>query len=71
MSILDMPRSIVPAPAHRLRRLRRTASLRELVRETRLHPRQLVAPIFVQPGRGARTRWFPRPAGSPGSTLAG
>jgi porphobilinogen synthase len=54
MSILDMPRSIRPASAHRLRRLRRTASLRELVRETRLHPRQLVAPIFVQPGRGER-----------------
>jgi porphobilinogen synthase len=54
MSTLDVPRSIVPAPAHRLRRLRRTAALRELVRETRLHPRQLVAPIFVQPGRGER-----------------
>jgi porphobilinogen synthase len=54
MSILDMPRSIIPDPAHRLRRFRRTASLRELVRETRLHPRQLVAPIFVQPGRGER-----------------
>ena len=54
MSIHDMPRLIVPDPTHRLRRFRRTASLRELVRETRLHPRQLVAPIFVQPGRGQR-----------------
>ncbi len=54
MSIHDMPRSIVPDPAHRLRRFRRTASLRELVRETRLHPRQLVAPIFVQSGRRQR-----------------
>lgn len=54
MSILDTPRSIVPDPGHRLRRLRRTAALRELVRETRLHPRQLVAPIFVQPGHGLR-----------------
>ena len=42
------------APAHRLRRMRRTAALRSLVRETRLHPRQLVAPIFVQPGRAVR-----------------
>ncbi len=54
MSIHDVPRSTAPDPAHRLRRFRRTASLRELVRETRLHPRQLVAPIFVQPGRGQR-----------------
>jgi len=34
----------------RLRRLRRTAALRALVRETRLHPSMLVAPLFVQPG---------------------
>ena len=54
MSVTDLPRSTIPDPAHRLRRLRRTASLRELVRETRLHPRQLVAPMFVQPGRGDR-----------------
>jgi porphobilinogen synthase len=42
-------------PAHRLRRMRRTSALRSLVRETRIHPRQLVAPIFVQPGRGVRS----------------
>jgi porphobilinogen synthase len=34
--------------------MRRTPALRSLVRETRVHPRQLVAPIFVQPGRGLR-----------------
>jgi porphobilinogen synthase len=34
--------------------LRRTPALRALVRETRLHPSMLVAPIFVRPGRGAR-----------------
>ena len=34
----------------RLRRLRRTPALRALVRETRLHPSMLVAPLFVQPG---------------------
>jgi porphobilinogen synthase len=45
----------VPDPSHRLRRLRRTAPLRALVRETRVHPRQLVAPIFVQPGRELRS----------------
>ena len=40
--------------AMRLRRLRRTAALRALVRETRLHPAMLVAPIFVRPGVGVR-----------------
>ena len=41
-------------PAHRLRRTRRTDALRSLVRETRIHPRNLVAPIFVQPGHAQR-----------------
>ena len=41
-------------PASRLRRTRRTETMRAFVRETRLHPRQLVAPIFVQPGREGR-----------------
>ncbi|TAK00617.1 MAG: porphobilinogen synthase [Chloroflexota bacterium] len=52
---LDRPSAPVVDPAHRLRRTRRTPSLRALVRETRVHPRQLVAPIFVQPGRGIRS----------------
>ena len=38
----------------RLRRLRRTPALRALVREIRLHPSMLVAPLFVQPGTGRR-----------------
>jgi porphobilinogen synthase len=38
----------------RPRRLRRTPALRALVRETRLHPSMLVAPIFVRPGTGIR-----------------
>jgi porphobilinogen synthase len=38
----------------RPRRLRRTAALRALVRETRLHPSMLVAPLFVCPGAGVR-----------------
>ncbi len=37
-----------------LRRLRRTPALRALVRETRLHPGMLVAPLFVRPGAGIR-----------------
>jgi porphobilinogen synthase len=36
----------------RPRRLRRTPALRALVRETRLHPSMLVAPLFVRPGSG-------------------
>jgi porphobilinogen synthase len=42
-------------PTSRPRRLRRTEGLRALVRETRLHPSQLVLPLFVRSGRGVRT----------------
>ena len=42
-------------PAYRPRRLRRTEALRRLVRETRLHPAQLVLPLFVRSGSGVRT----------------
>ena len=41
-------------PATRLRRLRRTETLRSLVRETRLTPESLVYPLFVCPGTGVR-----------------
>jgi porphobilinogen synthase len=44
----------MPFPTHRLRRLRASAPLRDLVRETRLHPRQFVLPLFVCPGQGVR-----------------
>ena len=37
-----------------MRRLRRSEPLRELVRETRLHPGALIAPLFVCPGEGVR-----------------
>ncbi len=37
-----------------MRRLRRTETLRALVRETRLTPETLVYPLFVCPGRGIR-----------------
>jgi porphobilinogen synthase len=38
----------------RPRRWRRTPALRRLARETRLHPADLVAPLFVEAGRGLR-----------------
>jgi porphobilinogen synthase len=44
----------VPTPTARPRRLRRTPALRALVRETRLHPSMLVAPLFVRPGQAIR-----------------
>jgi porphobilinogen synthase len=40
----------VSAPFHRGRRLRRSAGIRAMVRETRLSADQLVAPLFVCPG---------------------
>ena len=40
----------MPFPATRLRRLRKTGVLRELVRETTLTPADLVYPMFVQLG---------------------
>ncbi len=58
-TVLD-PGSAADEPAapaltvHRLRRTRRTAAMRALVRETRLHPSMLVAPLFVRPGRALR-----------------
>jgi porphobilinogen synthase len=41
-------------PVTRLRRLRRNAQLRDLVRETRLTPEAFVYPMFVCPGEGVR-----------------
>ncbi len=41
-------------PVHRPRRLRRTAALRGLVRETRLTSSGLVYPMFAVPGTGVR-----------------
>ncbi|HLJ62242.1 MAG TPA: porphobilinogen synthase [bacterium] len=37
-------------PLHRMRRLRRTAILRDMVRETVLGPTDLIAPLFVKEG---------------------
>ena len=39
-------------PEFRPRRMRRTAGLRSLVRETRLHPSNFIYPLFVVPGSG-------------------
>jgi porphobilinogen synthase len=44
----------MPFPTHRLRRLRSTGRLRDLVRETRLDPAQFILPVFTCPGEGVR-----------------
>ncbi len=44
----------MPFPATRLRRLRRTETLRGLVRETELSPAHLIQPLFVVAGEGVR-----------------
>jgi porphobilinogen synthase len=50
--ITDAPPTV--PTVHRGRRLRRTPALRSLVRETRLDPAMLVAPLFVRLGGDAR-----------------
>jgi porphobilinogen synthase len=42
----------MPFPVHRPRRLRSTAAIRQLVRETYLEPSQFILPLFVCPGEG-------------------
>jgi porphobilinogen synthase len=44
----------MPFPIHRPRRLRASAAIRNLVRETRLDPAQFVLPLFVCPGEGIK-----------------
>jgi len=44
----------MPFPATRLRRLRRTETLRALMRETELSPAHLIQPAFVVAGEGIR-----------------
>jgi porphobilinogen synthase len=41
-------------PQNRMRRLRRTESLRALVRETSFEPGDLIYPLFLCPGKGVR-----------------
>ncbi len=45
----------MPFPATRMRRLRSTPVLRDLVRETRLHPSDFVLPLFVRSGIAGRS----------------
>ncbi|HUR87164.1 MAG TPA: porphobilinogen synthase [Solirubrobacteraceae bacterium] len=45
----------MPFPATRMRRLRSTPVLRDLVRETRLHPSDFVLPLFVRSGIPGRS----------------
>jgi porphobilinogen synthase len=47
-------RSVKTPGSERPRRLRSNVAVRALVSETRLDPKQLVAPLFVVPGRGHR-----------------
>ena len=43
------------SPTHRPRRLRRSANIRRMARETRLSTDNLIAPLFVIAGEGTRT----------------
>ncbi|MDE2572932.1 MAG: porphobilinogen synthase [bacterium] len=54
MKTIDAPSDqiVVTPPYARPRRLRRTAALREMVRETQVHVEGLVQPLFVLPGSG-------------------
>jgi porphobilinogen synthase len=45
----------MPFPTTRLRRLRRTSGIRQMVRETHLTPSDLIQPLFVRHGGGAST----------------
>jgi porphobilinogen synthase len=47
-----MPHAPAAFPAARLRRLRRTAALRDLVAEHRLSPADLIWPVFIREGEG-------------------
>jgi len=44
----------MPFPTQRLRRLRATPAMRDLVRETHLQPSQFILPLFVCPGEAVR-----------------
>ena len=50
----DYTLNVMAYPINRLRRLRRTESLRSLVRETRLSPEGFIYPLFICPGQGVR-----------------
>jgi porphobilinogen synthase len=50
MKKINIKNGINSFPNVRLRRLRTTAAVRDLLQETRLSPKDLIAPIFVQEG---------------------
>ncbi len=41
-------------PSQRMRRLRRTARIRDMIRETTLKPQDFILPLFVRPGKNIR-----------------
>ena len=45
----------MPFPQQRPRRLRQSATLRAMVRETHVAPADLIAPLFIQTGHGVKT----------------
>ena len=44
----------MPFPVYRARRMRQTAALRRMVRETALHTDDVIMPLFVRPGKGVK-----------------
>src|SRR5918999_3860187 len=50
MKKINIKNGINSFPNERLRRLRRKAAVRDLLQETRLSPKDLIAPKFVQEG---------------------
>src|ERR1700690_134179 len=44
----------MPFPIHRMRRMRASEPIRNLVRETRLDPAEFILPLFACPGEGIR-----------------
>src|SRR5213080_5288590 len=55
MAALNLHSIPMAFPATRMRRLRQTGALRDMVRETELSPKHLVYPMFVELGTDSRT----------------
>ncbi len=56
MQTPNLTPALIPVPTHRSRRLRGTAGLRGMVRETTLSVLDLIDPLFVVPGAGRERR---------------
>jgi len=52
---MPTPALYAPFPVSRPRRLRQTAALRDMVRETILTPKNFIYPLFVRHGKGVKT----------------